>query len=89
MVCFDERPCQLLADVRDPLPVARQGQRAARRPRVYERGGTANVHVAFETLAGWLRVQVTGRRRKQEFAEQVKRLAEKTTRRPRRRFAWC
>ena len=78
VVCFDERPCQLLADVRDPLP-SRPGGPAGGVWLVdheYARGGTANVHVAFEPLAGWRRVEVTGRRRKQEFAEQVRRLAE-------------
>jgi hypothetical protein len=42
----------------------------------YKRGGTANVHVAFEPLAGWRRVEVTEKRRKQEFAEEVRRMAE-------------
>ena len=78
MVCFDERPCQLLSDVRDPLPARPGGPGGGARlvDHEYERGGTANVHVAFEPLSGWRRVEVTGRRRKQEFAEQVRRLAE-------------
>lgn len=42
----------------------------------YRRGGTANVHVAFEPLTGWRRVEVSEKRRKREFAEQVRRLAE-------------
>lgn len=41
-----------------------------------KRGGTANVHVAFEPLTGWRSVEVTEKRRKQEFAEQMRRLAE-------------
>jgi hypothetical protein len=64
VVCFDERPCQMLAEVREPLP-----------PRPGGSAG-ANVHVALEPLTGWRRVEVTERRRKREFAEEVRRLAE-------------
>jgi hypothetical protein len=42
----------------------------------YGRGGTCHVHVAFEPSSGWRSVEVTGRRRKQEFAEAVRRIAE-------------
>ena len=77
-VCFDERPCQLLADVRDPLPPRPGGPGGGARlvDPEYERGGTANLWMAFEPLTGWRRVEVTERRRKQEFAEEVRRLAE-------------
>jgi hypothetical protein len=40
VVCFDEKPVQLLADTRPPLPV-RPGQ-AARYDYEYERCGTAS-----------------------------------------------
>jgi hypothetical protein len=78
VVCFDERPCQLLADVREPLAPRPGGPGGGARlvDHEYERRGTANVHVAFEPLTGRRRVEVTGRRRKQEFAEQVRRIAE-------------
>lgn len=78
VVCFDERPCQLLADVREPLPARPGGPGGGARlvDHEYERGGTANAHVSFEPLTGWRRVEVTGRRRKREFAEEVRRLAE-------------
>lgn len=78
VVCFNECPCQLLADVREPLPPRSGGPGGGARlvDHEYERGGTANVHVAFEPLRGWRRVEVTERRRKQEFAEAVRRLAE-------------
>ena len=74
VVCFDERPCQLLAEVREPLP-APPG-RSGRRDHEYERRGTAHVLMAFEPLAGRRRVEVTERRRGREFAEAVRRLAE-------------
>ncbi len=79
VVCFDERPCQLLADVREPLPARPEGPGGGARlvDHEYKRGGTANAHVSFEPLTGWRRVEVTERRRKQEFAEEeVWRLAE-------------
>lgn len=74
VVCFDERPCQLLAEVREPLPAA--PGRPERRDHEYERGGMANVLMAFEPLAGRREIEVTERRRGKEFAEMVGRLAE-------------
>lgn len=69
VVCFDERPCQLLADLREPLPT-RPG-RPARSDSEYERRGVANVLMAFEPLSGWRWARVTERRRGREFAEAV------------------
>jgi len=74
VVCFDERPCQFLAEVREPLPPA--AGRPERRDHEYERRGTAHLFVAFEPLAGWRSVEVRERRRGKEFAEEVRRLAE-------------
>jgi hypothetical protein len=78
VVCFDERPCQLLSDVREPLPPRPRGPGGGARlvDHEYGRGGTCHVHVAFEPLRGWRRVEVTERRRKQEFAREVRRIAE-------------
>jgi hypothetical protein len=74
VVCFDERPCQLLAEVREPLPVGTG--RPQRRDHEYERRGTAHVSMAFEPLTGWRRASATERRRGREFAEEVRRLVE-------------
>jgi hypothetical protein len=76
VVCFDERPCQLLAEVREPLPGG--SGRPERRDHEYERRGMAHVLMAFEPLAGQREVEVTERRRGKEFAEMVGRLAEET-----------
>jgi hypothetical protein len=78
VVCFDERPCQLLSDVREPLAPRPGGPGGGARlvDPEYKRGGTANVHVAFEPLTGRRRVEVTEKRRKREFAEEVRRIAE-------------
>jgi hypothetical protein len=74
VVCFDERPCQLLADLRESLPSA--AGRPERRDHEYERRGMAHLFVAFEPLTGWRGVEVRERRRGREFAEFVRHLAE-------------
>jgi hypothetical protein len=75
VVCFDERPCQLLAEVREPL--AGKPGCPERRDHEYERRGMAHVLLmAFEPLTGWRRTSVSERRRGREFAQDVRRLAE-------------
>jgi DDE superfamily endonuclease len=74
VVCFDERPCQLIGEVRDPLPM-KPGS-IERFDSEYERGGVCWVLMSFEPLSGWREVAVTKRRRKQEFALAMRRLAE-------------
>ncbi len=66
VVCLDEKPVQLLADTREPLP-PRPG-RAARRDYEYTREGTVNLFVAFEPLANWRDLRVTRQRTRQDFA---------------------
>ena len=74
MVCFDERPCQLIGDVRDPLPM--KPGAIERFDSEYERGGLCWVLMSFEPLGGWRELVVTERRRKREFALAMRRLAE-------------
>jgi hypothetical protein len=74
VVCFDERPCQLLADLREPIPPA--AARPKLRDHEYQRRGMAHLFVAFEPLTGWRGVQARERRRGREFAEFVGHLAE-------------
>jgi transposase len=76
VVCFDERPCQLIGDVRDPLPM--KPGAIERFDSEYERGGVCWVLMSFEPLTGWREVAVTERRRKREFAHSMRRLAEET-----------
>jgi hypothetical protein len=66
VVCFDESPCQLVSEVRPPLPV-RPGQ-PARYDYEYRREGTCNLFMCFEPLQGWRHVKVTARRTTQDFA---------------------
>jgi hypothetical protein len=74
VVCFDERPCQLVADVLEPLP--RKVGRAKRVDYEYERHGVCNTFLLFQPLAGWRVVKVTERRTKQDFAHLMRELVD-------------
>ncbi len=74
VVCFDERPLQLLADMRAPLPM--ECGQPVREDYEYERRGTVNLWMAFEPLRGWREVVVTERRTGEEFAHCLKRLLD-------------
>ena len=65
-VCFDERPKQLVADVRKSI-----GASVGRKVRYdyeYKRNGVANLFMIFEPLIGQRQVKVTYRRTKKDFA---------------------
>lgn len=74
VVGFDERPCQLLGEVRAGLPAV--PGRPARVDAEYQRNGTANVFGYFEPLRGWRRMEVTERRTKRDFAHCMQRLVD-------------
>jgi len=73
-VCLDERPKQLVAEVRNPLSVS-AGQ-PARYDYEYKRNGVANIFMMFEPLAGKRYVKVTQRRTKTDWAECVRILVD-------------
>lgn len=74
VVCLDETSRQLLADTRPPLPCA-PGQ-PVRADHEYERGGTANLFLAFEPLAGRRHTQATDQRTKVDWARFMKDLLD-------------
>jgi transposase len=74
LVCSDERPGQLLADVRPPEAV--QPGRPARADYEYRRNGTYNVFTVSQPLTGWRHVDVTTRRACPDFAEAMRRLVD-------------
>jgi len=74
VVCLDETSRQLLAETRVPLPCA-PGQ-PVRADHEYQRGGTANLFLAFEPLAGQRHTQVTERRTKVDWAQFMKALLD-------------
>jgi transposase len=74
VVCFDEKPVQLLAETRVPRPAS--PGRPRRYDYEYERQGTANLFVAVEPLRGWRQVTVTERRTKLDFAHEMQQLVD-------------
>lgn len=65
-LCLDERPCQLLEQVREPLPV-KEG-RPFREDSEYRRKGTCNIFLAYGPDAGIRHTKVTERRTKEYYA---------------------
>lgn len=72
VICFDERPCQLIEDVLTPVPV--EPGKARREDYHYKRNGTCNVLMAIEPLAGTRVAEVTVQRTKKEYADFFKSL---------------
>jgi hypothetical protein len=73
VVCFDERPCQLLGDVLMPMPM--KPGRVERQDYHYKRNGTCVVLMAVEPIAGHRVVKVTEQKTKKDYAEFMKDLA--------------
>ena len=74
VVCFDETSIQLLADVRPSIPAA--PGRSKRVDYEYVRGGTRNLFLTYEPLAGWRDMEVTQQRTMQDFAHQMRWLVD-------------
>ena len=70
VVCFDELPCGLVADVRAPLEA--QPGRLRTVDYEYARHGSANVLRAFDAHRAWRCAQVTEQRTKADCAAFVK-----------------
>jgi DDE superfamily endonuclease len=65
-VCFDERPCPLLADRHEPLSLL--PEHPARFDDEDTRRGTCHLFIMVEPFRGWRQITVTPRRTKREFA---------------------
>lgn len=74
LVCMDEKPRQLVAETRRRL-AARPGCRE-RYDYEYRRQGTANIFLFCEPLRGRRRVEVTSRRTRRDWAQQIRRLVD-------------
>jgi DDE superfamily endonuclease len=74
VVCFDERPVQLLGEVTMPLPM-KAGQ-PKRRDYEYERHGSCSLLVAFEPLTGRRLVETSKQRTKADYCRFMQRVAE-------------
>ena len=74
LVCMDEQPVQLVAEIRKPVPAA--PGRPKRVDNEYRRAGTANIFMFCEPAGGWRHVEVTERRTKVDWAWQVRDLLD-------------
>ena len=73
VICFDERPCQLIEDVLIPVPM-KPGRRR-REDYEYKRKGTCCILMAIEPKTGKRIVEVSQRRIKVDYARFMCRLA--------------
>lgn len=72
VVCFDESPRQLIAEVRAPLPV--QPGTPARQDTEYARNGVRDLMMICEPKRGFREALITERRTKIDFANSMKHL---------------
>ena len=77
VLCFDERPCQLIGDILVPIPI-KPGQ-PKREDYHYERNGTCVVLLAVEPLSGKRIVDVREQKTKKDYAAFMKRVAQEYT----------
>jgi len=70
VVCMDEKPYQLLDEVRDPIP-AKPGK-VEKIDSEYKRKGTCSIFIFTEPLAGWRYSMALERRTKVDWAKRVK-----------------
>ncbi len=73
VVCMDESPRQLIAEVKVPIPV-KSGE-PAKYDYEYKRCGTCNIFMANEPLAGTRMVEVTERKTKKDWAFFIEKIA--------------
>ncbi|MCE3550868.1 IS630 family transposase [Pseudonocardia sp. RS11V-5] len=72
VVCMDEKPYQMLGQVRDPIPAVPGRDR--REDNEYVRSGTCSIFCWVEPLAGWRRVDARPHRTRIDWAHQVQQL---------------
>nr|WP_246281464.1 IS630 family transposase [Saccharibacillus qingshengii] len=74
VICMDEKPMQLLHEVREPLPM--EPGKPERYDNEYKRNGTCSLFVFTEPLVGWRQMSARPRRTGIDFAEEVRTLLE-------------
>lgn len=73
-ICLDEKPVQLLEDLRIPKKSTKRNS-LKKRDHQYKRKGTANIYCAIEPLTGRYFNHVTANKKGKEFAKEINRLA--------------
>jgi hypothetical protein len=74
VICFDERPCQLLDQVSQPLPM--QPGQPLKEDNEYDRQGTCSLLVALEPLTGQRIVETSPTRKGEDYTRFIQRLAK-------------
>lgn len=74
VVCYDERPTQLISEVRVPCPAKPGSKRKV--DYEYRREGTCNVLGLFQPLTGWRQMTVTAQRTRHDFAHCMRTLVD-------------
>ena len=74
VICFDERPSQLIDDV--VMPIRMKSGQVQRQDHHYKRNGTCCVMIAVEPLAGKRIVEVRKRKTKKDYALFMKKVAK-------------
>jgi len=74
VVCFDERPCQLIGDAIIPIPIKPGSPKKEHYE--YVRNGTCCIFLAFEPRAGKRMICVKEHRTKADYADFMKNLAD-------------
>lgn len=74
VLCFDESPKQLIAEVRRPIPA--QPDHPAREDTEYRRNGVRDLMMICEPKQGWREVLVMARRTKIEFAHCMRHIVQ-------------
>lgn len=77
VICLDEKPIQLLEDLRESKVSNRNGIKIKKRDHQYKRKGTANTFVCVEPLAGRYYLNVTKNKKSFEFAKVMNKLSKK------------
>jgi len=74
VVCMDEKPCQLLGDARQPIPM-KPGD-IKKYDSEYSRHGTCSIFLFTEPLRNWRMVEVSERRTRKDWARNIQHLLE-------------
>lgn len=74
LICFDERPCQLISDVVVPIPMKPGSPK--KEDYEYGRNGTCCILIAFEPLTGKRIISVKEHRTNVDYADFMKILAQ-------------
>jgi len=70
VICMDEKPYQLLDEVRQPIPM--EAGKVQKVDSEYKREGTCSIFLFTEPLAGWRYAEAFERRTKIDWAQRVK-----------------